>query len=446
LGGELVPRSIAAFIDSLKSWVAAYWPNLGNGRTRLDGAGLLEEPSVPVDGNGSVVDGSIYPDEPKPSLPASVVDVPPHPGWLPTEGGGWADPNCKFIHLEDLLDQIPICQKLLKALRRQDPSAYEYHRRLGARLLSNTSGFLRENKLSDEARELLPTSGLMYMHEHLSDDEGEDNVPAMIYFDKQAVNIWSYHGTAYKVALAYWLRFRRNSNVELKKPVAIGGRYTVIVDNQGKVLAVPEPTTITQKIHHHDVVARKTGSRVSHLPALTMAIPSFLQTIYKDVKAQRWGTLEEWAGWLAAMAINGTTAGVNARQFMVLAERHGVAARFDVGLENPKTFFKDRACALAVDGKRKRIIHWVESFDRHLPDGRVVRVKGHFRGLTTFAWHGSEVTILMPQNQLDPRTFNVPIHEYDELDEIPSGMAPASAAAALMRKKMLEYGNKRHAS
>lgn len=77
-----------------------------------------------------------------------------------------------------------------------------------------------------------------------------------------------------------------------------------------------------------------------------------------------------------------------------------------------KFFFKDRdKTAIASDGKRKRIVHFVREHRRS--NGQMV--KEHLRGIRRFIWHGYEISIIIPQFHLTAYGFDVPAVDEEDM-------------------------------
>jgi hypothetical protein len=77
---------------------------------------------------------------------------------------------------------------------------------------------------------------------------------------------------------------------------------------------------------------------------------------------------------------------------------------FCVGKGEQKFFFKDRdKTAIAADGKRKRIVHYVGEFIRS--NGQ--HVKEHLRGIRQFHWRGYDIAIMVPKFHITTYNFDV---------------------------------------
>lgn len=143
-------------------------------------------------------------------------------------------------------------------------------------------------------------------------------------------------------------------------------------------------------------------------------------------------TEEEFAArlfaWDASIAMDATDL------FEVRARKDGSTVLFNVGLNDTKRFFKNRDVTTRTNsGQRKRIYHAVDEHARTLADGKIVRVRGHYRGERVFLWKGEHVTITPPELSL--AKFSAGVTEMGRESTIPNGMLSDGQAA----KKLLSY-------
>jgi hypothetical protein len=83
----------------------------------------------------------------------------------------------------------------------------------------------------------------------------------------------------------------------------------------------------------------------------------------------------------------------------VSVNKDGRRATFLIDKKDTAYAFKDRnGTALAADGKRKRIIHFVQAHRQHRANGTVVDVPAHIRGLREFQWNGYQCFVTSPQH------------------------------------------------
>lgn len=83
----------------------------------------------------------------------------------------------------------------------------------------------------------------------------------------------------------------------------------------------------------------------------------------------------------------------------VSVNKGGRRATFLIDKKDTAYAFKDRTgTALAKDGKRKRIIHFVRSHEQNRADGSVVHVPEHIRGIRDFTWNAYKCFVTSPQH------------------------------------------------
>lgn len=99
-------------------------------------------------------------------------------------------------------------------------------------------------------------------------------------------------------------------------------------------------------------------------------------------------------------------------------EKNGNRATFYVNSNETKDYFKNREKVVTVDGKTKRIIHYVESHERTYASGKKVTIKEHIRGLSKFNWNGFFCYVTAPKFHLiDVREFDIASEEHDDDDK-----------------------------
>jgi hypothetical protein len=127
----------------------------------------------------------------------------------------------------------------------------------------------------------------------------------------------------------------------------------------------------------------------------------------------------------------------------VSVTKEGKRATFLIDGTQTADAFKDRTTiALAVDGKRKRIIHYVREHTQNRGDGSVVQIPAHIRGMREFDWNEYHCFVTSPEHHsflIDK--FTVESDEYGEDEEIYDTMSLPETADLLV--KMEDECNKR---
>ncbi len=84
-------------------------------------------------------------------------------------------------------------------------------------------------------------------------------------------------------------------------------------------------------------------------------------------------------------------------QWHVSVKKNGDRVTFSVPREQTKKYFADRDKSIkTASGTTKKIVHYVEAFDR-VVKGKKQRVKAHIRGLDTFLWKGYNCFVKAPE-------------------------------------------------
>ncbi len=96
---------------------------------------------------------------------------------------------------------------------------------------------------------------------------------------------------------------------------------------------------------------------------------------------------------------------ISRKEYYQVSTRKGKGrVTFCIGKGEQKFFFKDRdKTAMASDGKRKRIVHYVGEFTR--VNGQYV--KEHLRGIRQFRWKGYDIAIMVPSFHIATYNFDI---------------------------------------
>lgn len=384
---------------------------------------------------------------PEPQLPAIIE--PPAAAPLP-EATPRPPPNedLDYTALRHLLDQLPHCRRLLQRLRKIDRDSFEFHRRMGARLLPEL--FKGERRvirraLRGEFLNSLPGTGLIlhtYLTDKFDDDDGDpQSLGTYIYFDKQARTPWHALNqlaierqlAIYRVTVAWAHDWRRRP---------IGYQYSVCVDRDGDVLVLPERVTRRQTLPSGDLLHHR-----------AVDLPYFLRTHFEDRVdwhkkhgRQFWDrTPEEFGAGNFISAANSYLS--TTEHLQITAETHGISLTFSVSEKNAPRFFRERDIMLASDGRRQRIFHAVEAHQRTLRSGKVIDVAAHYRGARKFTWKGEHIRIDPPEQSM--RWFDLAGWEQDSRDPRPmpldtvARVRKAPELAAMMNRRAEQRGGYR---
>lgn len=119
-------------------------------------------------------------------------------------------------------------------------------------------------------------------------------------------------------------------------------------------------------------------------------------------------------------------------RWTVVVKKAGDRVTFGIDKELTSTYFADRDKSIKVNGKAKKIIHFVREHQRDTGE-KVVTVKEHVRGLREFDWKGFHCIVTAPK--LTGRTssgFDVPGVEQEDDGPMPVGVVSASKVGKML--------------
>lgn len=298
--------------------------------------------------------------------PASPVVVHRKPRQKHTE--------TSYYYLDDLLAEIPTCRKIMRKFKQIDEDAYNYHAKVGARLVANE----RKSNPQAEARfrEILPATAMVYFPPLKNDP-----VALCVYFiklTKKSAHIAVPVGAraVYRVSIVYVPKSRR----------AAGYSYTVAMMDDG-------PKVVTERS-----LARCSLPKGGAFTQITWGVSPGLEWHWKmphNDDGWRFPTSHEFGAKLFSVASGYVETD---QEFHVRAERDGMSVSFGVALKRTPYFFKNRDKIVNERGKTRPIFHAVEEHTRTLASGKTSFVPAHYRGLRRFTWNGELVTITRPEH------------------------------------------------
>lgn len=192
----------------------------------------------------------------------------------------------------------------------------------------------------------------------------------------------------------------------------------VYVDiNQGTIKAA-------KLFHHEDIsVGKCRYARPSFSVPQTEHVDS-----YQRMGAEHGFSREDWSAWVIEANLH-LCLNVWAKRknyYQVATARKHSRVTFCVASGEQVPFFRDRELtAIAADGKRKRIVHYVSDHAR--ANGQ--RVRAHLRGIRRFRWHDYKVAITVPKFHVT--TFDFACEPLAEIPNQNNGMPISEAAYKL---------------
>lgn len=305
---------------------------------------------------------------------------------------------------------------MLQSIRKIDADAWDYHSRVGARLIGIDALASRIDLHERFARDL-PARGMVYMPlEGIAADQFDG---IFLYFHRlhrmqpHFAAVRNNTRAVYRVSVAY------HDEANKKRNIPWAYDYVVSIDDD---------------VH---IVSERQTRRIKFSPKPTRPITydqifwdinKGLRFHYKLVNqtkgSETWTGAEEFGADLFRLAANFHD--LTTEDFQVRATRDGATVAFSVGLGRTPYFFKDRQTGLAADGKRKRIFHSVEAHERTYANGTVAVVPAHYRGERTFDWKGEHIVVSPPEQSVN--TFNVPALEVHPDETATAGWGAAQVA------------------
>jgi hypothetical protein len=342
-----------------------------------------------------------------------------------------------------ILDRLEEYFHCMKRLRRHDRNAYRTFSRLGFTVLPDR--FAPRMATVTGARPtmggyLFPKGALGPEHHpncrhHVSSEEMERSVyPSFVYFRKiqhpYGVQYW--RGDVYELTQLYDDRVRVGATWVARTTAAVGvchfglgddGTVTLLRERRSESVWVPGGRR-GRMIEGSRTVWR-TPRWIEERVQPCVHCPVSEEGPQRDPVQEACETLTQ------ALATH-----TEALSRIVVRVKHdGCVAAFGIELLRAPRFFRDReATALARDGRRKRIFHFVRRHARQVAADRQTFVREHYRGIRTFDWNGYGIHIVLPANA---PVYGLDIQTYDPRTQ-PLGVAtvPESTMVDLLERRV----------
>ena len=279
-----------------------------------------------------------------------------------------------FFYLKDVLDKLDQCHSLVRRLRKADRDAYEYHRRVGAKVVPDSIG-VHSRRLNESFLRSRPGNGMMLLFCR----DGDDRFPTLLYFKKlkRPHYVQAAGGDIYQCLDLFFV-----------KGNAYGVHFHIAVDSDGRGTVLRERGAIHQRLPRGGTLVRVDWDWPEALKFWFANKPDA-----NDCKA-----IEEYAWERFCIVANLNSLPAN-DELLVRCKKGGITSSMNVCTKRTPYFFQDRETTVASDGRRKRIFHIVREHERRLANGETVTVKGHYRGERKFDWNGYHVVIALPKTQ-----------------------------------------------
>lgn len=296
--------------------------------------------------------------------------------------------NATSIH--DILEFLPGYFDDLKALRKYDPSTYSVMAKLGGVIVPENSTF-RYDTLIPKVLDNPPMMRCIFFKKSNQYDNAKDRYGASIIYMMRLQGNRSYvardghychlpAGICYRVVIVY--------NHDLG---SFAESFFVHYDANHKMSVVKENKLVPQVIRYNSKKGDKSyrdDVKVFNRKTIT---PFFLTEMVAERKRLGMGvqTTDEIANILCSICLSAKRP---SEAILVRAHKSDISASWTIDRRDGKRFFAKRVTGSAVDGKRKRILHYVDNFVRDI-DGRTSYVREHYRGERSFSWMGYGIEV-----------------------------------------------------
>lgn len=319
----------------------------------------------------------------------------------------------EFNFRDTILQQLECYFVYLERMKKKEPDSYGYYREVGATLMPYmANGSWRRDAPEDEREEartcVTPLADWFnktrpsfccyafgadpetekYEKEKKAKQAGyEVWVPKFLYFKKYKrppPEIQAMSGGDVYTMTVWWDR-----PFDKKIKYGVPQEFGIFVSADGKeVIALRCCDTKYVPIRSKVNGSSQRRGEVFHIPKRAWHIPGdFEQWAHANGEDPQHFLTE-----LFKRTVMHTETAQYSMTRVTATNKDGVAAVFSVNIHRTAYFFQDRDIELTVDGKRKRIFHFVRPHTRH--DGSVV--KAHFRGEREFNWAGYQIIITVP--------------------------------------------------
>jgi hypothetical protein len=281
----------------------------------------------------------------------------------------------------------------MKQMKRADEDSYDAFSRIGLAITADrwVSG---EGEWSGLGSDRASMGGVMVSKSGNDDEDDNYIVPSFIYFRKMASSFFVEKTNAsciYSLYILYDDRFRSALKTWKTKGV-VPTRFHVGVSDDGNVTLLRELLPHTQVVTPRKRRKGKSRQKFVIEHAQQWKYPLSIT----ELAAQKKKTPQELAQGLFRLAFRSYEESM--AKIVVCAERDGIRASWGIELSRAPYFFADRDVTVRTpSGAKKRIFHAVREHTRQMVDGRTVTVAAHYRGIRTFDWNGSHITITWPE-------------------------------------------------
>jgi hypothetical protein len=317
-----------------------------------------------------------------------------------------------FYFRHDVLDQLPSYMMHVKKMASADPDAYALYSKLGGTLLPPSA--MLATTLRDFDIGNLPTFSCIMFPDH---NDAPDRISPRLLYLKKTKAFGTEHRDgeqSFAMTMLY---------TKLGEPISFPLKYHVSVADDGTVRLLRE----LQSKNRYMISKRGPyENRRYNIPTREWGIPGAL----RELAAENQRDVHQMAATcfcLLASVAPRMRIGFQVR----VSKNNGPRAVFNIAAKRTPYFFKDRELTVNENGRKKRIFHYVNGFQR--ADGIIT--KPHVRGLREFSWNGFHVNVGIPDMTIpDVRKFRASGLDVDRDENVPGYIEESEAAEIMMQR------------
>lgn len=291
--------------------------------------------------------------------------------------------SMSHYYFDHLLRDLDHYFDSLRRMRRCDPDAYAFYRRVGAQVAPHRALCMQLFKLPPSWRDgsARPSEGMV----HFAEDDDRDPHTVYIVFGsfkkvKQPADCEPCKDDIFECTCYY--RHRKILHGKM-----LAATFYVGVDSDGNVRQLRQRMSRRVKVPRSKKCLRRHRNQSRALTKTEWTLPDWM-TEARGEKGLPAPSL------FCSIASGATHLGSDG--FQVRVRKDDLVARFNISLLRTPYFFKNREKTVTESGQTKPIFHIVRAHRRVRADGSAGYVKTHFRGVRRFDWQGYRVVISMP--------------------------------------------------
>lgn len=319
------------------------------------------------------------------------------------------------IDMHHVLDRLPQYFEHLRMLKDVDAGAYSLFSTLGGQIALDDGTRFDVGGVSAEFLANPPQVRCVFLHSEVDADgvTADDMVPAsIIYMMKLAGGQICVNDQSIAMIPADGITYRYVTVMRFKGKPHVATCF-VHIDDEGTIRALPERLQV-----HQAIPGRYHQNSPHTIRHAKVRVPTWIADMAHDNKMDP----DAWLTHVVSLCASAKRAD---DAILVRAHKSGMAAAWTIHRRDAKRFFAARE--RDEDGRRRRVLHYVASFDRVTASG-VQSVREHYRGAREFAWQGYDIEV-SGLNFHHKDFFEAPIEQYED-----DGQGPPMGGTVSLKK------------